>query len=146
MSFFNTSIVLAAPVANTGTVTFPYPAGTSQVTFTGINAATGHVAIIDNNDVWTAAASKISVSFGSSDITLTNSSGVTWPAGSNVRVQLDINYLPSITDNSGGSGSATIAAIGSTYNQAEVRNAIATLASVVNRISGYLVARGIIPR
>lgn len=43
-----------------------------------------------------------------------------------------------LTDNSGGTASATIAAIGATYDQAEVRNAIASLASAVNAIDAKL--------
>ena len=39
MSFVVTSVVLGAAVANTGTVTVPYPAGTNQAFFTGVNAA-----------------------------------------------------------------------------------------------------------
>jgi len=39
-----------------------------------------------------------------------------------------------LTDNSGGSASTTIAAIGATYDQAEVRNAVASLAAQVNNL------------
>jgi hypothetical protein len=39
-----------------------------------------------------------------------------------------------ITDNSGGTASQTIAAIGATYDQAEVRNAVASLADEVNKL------------
>ncbi len=35
--------------------------------------------------------------------------------------------IVSLTDSSGGTGSDTIAAIGATYDQAEVRNAVASL-------------------
>ena len=39
-----------------------------------------------------------------------------------------------LTDNSGGTASSTIAAIGATYDQAEVRNAVASLAAEVNKL------------
>ena len=39
-----------------------------------------------------------------------------------------------LTDNSGGTASQTIAAIGGTYNQAEVRNAVASLADEINKL------------
>ena len=39
-----------------------------------------------------------------------------------------------LTDNSGGTASQTIAAIGGTYNQGEVRNAVASLADEVNKL------------
>jgi len=40
----------------------------------------------------------------------------------------------SITDNSGGTASETIAVIGATYDQAEVANAVASLAAQINAI------------
>ena len=39
-----------------------------------------------------------------------------------------------LTDNSGGTASQTIAAIGSSYNQGEVRNAVASLTDEVNKL------------
>ena len=43
-----------------------------------------------------------------------------------------------LTDNSGGTAADTIAAIGGTYNQAEVRNAVASLAAKVNALQALL--------
>lgn len=40
--------------------------------------------------------------------------------------------VAALTDNSGGTASATIAAIGATYDQDEVRNAVASLAAQIN--------------
>lgn len=40
--------------------------------------------------------------------------------------------IVSLTDSSGGTAADTIAAIGATYDQAEVRNAVASLAAKVN--------------
>ena len=45
-----------------------------------------------------------------------------------------------LTDNSGGTGSDTIAAIGATYNQAEVRNAIASLSDKITELNAALQA------
>lgn len=42
--------------------------------------------------------------------------------------------VASLTDNSGGTAADTIAAIGGTYSQTEVRNAIASLAAKINEI------------
>lgn len=39
-----------------------------------------------------------------------------------------------LTDSSGGTASQTIAAIGATYDQAEVRNAVASLADEINKL------------
>jgi hypothetical protein len=60
---------------------------------------------------------------------------VTQPAGAN---------QGALTDSSGGTASLTIAAIGATYSQVEVRNAVASLARSVNQIRADLVALGLI--
>ncbi len=44
--------------------------------------------------------------------------------------------IADLTDNSGGSASDTIVAIGATYDQDEVRDAIASLAAKINAILG----------
>lgn len=49
-----------------------------------------------------------------------------------------------LIDNSGGTASLTIAAIGATYTQAEVRNAVASLARSINQIRSDLVTLGVI--
>jgi len=46
----------------------------------------------------------------------------------------DLGSLVNLTDNSGGTAANTIAAIGGTYSQSEVRNAIASLAAKINEI------------
>ena len=46
--------------------------------------------------------------------------------------------VTSLTDNSGGSAADTIAVIGGTYDQAEVSNAIASLAAKINAILAAL--------
>lgn len=73
--------VLAAPVANAGTIDVAYPAGTSQKSFTAGLAGSGHYVILNDNDKLTLADAKIAVSFGASLITITNNSGYTWPIG-----------------------------------------------------------------
>lgn len=157
MSFVTTSVVLAAQVANAGTVTVPYPAGTNQAFFTGANAAANSgAAVINENDVYPEAGSgvRINLTYGGSDITLTNNTGVTWPAGSIVRVQLGragidrpgfqraAGAIVPLTDSSGGTASDTIAAIGATYTQAEVRNAVASLAAKINELAVQVRALG----
>ena len=88
--FARVSAVLAADVANAGTFDIAYPTGTTQTSFTNDRvAAAGHYALVNYNDRWTSAASKISLSFGASVITVTNSSAVTWAAGSTVELFID---------------------------------------------------------
>lgn len=45
-----------------------------------------------------------------------------------------------LTDNSGGTSADTIAAIGGTYSQSEVANAIASLAAKINELNAALQA------
>lgn len=45
-----------------------------------------------------------------------------------------VGAITDLTDNSGGTGTDTIAAIGATYDQDEVRNAVASLADKINEI------------
>lgn len=86
--FSKVEVTLNADVANSGTFTVSYPSDKSQKSFNrGLAQANGY-AIVDNNDKWNEADSKVSFSFGSSDITVTNSSGVTWKAGQKVSIYL----------------------------------------------------------
>lgn len=52
--------------------------------------------------------------------------------------------IADLTDSSGGTADDTIAAIGATYSQTEVRNAVADLAAKVNAILAALRAANII--
>jgi hypothetical protein len=79
--------ILAVDVANSGTFTVGYPAGTTQQSFLGGRAGSNNYVIVGDNDKYDGA--KISLAYGASLITVTNSSGVTWKAGSRVRVGLD---------------------------------------------------------
>lgn len=71
---------LTAAVADAGTVTVPYPTGTDQAALTGSvnggvvlgNGATGR---------YKQGAGGATFTFGASNITITNASGTTWPAG-----------------------------------------------------------------
>lgn len=157
MSFVVTEVTLAADVANAGTVTLTYPAGTNQAFFTGVNASALGAAVLNDNEVYPEAPSgvRVNYTYGASNITLTNNTGVTWLAGSRVRAQLDRagNNRPdfqsgpaiaSLTDSSGGTASATLAAISGTYVQAEVRNSVASLNAQIERILAALRAQGII--
>lgn len=79
--------VLAAAVTNGNTFTVAYPAGTTQDTFSNGLAGAAHQMIVNDNDRW--AANKFSLAFGASLITVTNSTGITLPAGAAITLQLD---------------------------------------------------------
>jgi hypothetical protein len=98
MSFKTITLALAADVANSGNITgIAYPAGTNQAFFTGANASAGGVAVVNENDVYSETDSKIAITYGGSTITVQNTSGVTWPAGSTLRVQLDYAAADTVT-------------------------------------------------
>lgn len=88
--FYIVNLVLGSAIANSGTLTVAYPSGTAQATFTGGNAAADGVAILDDNAVLRQSASQIGLTYGGSNITLTNSSGVSWPAGTRIRLELGV--------------------------------------------------------
>lgn len=97
--FARVTTVLAADVATAGTFTVSYPTGFVQNDFTGgLAVASGHYAIVNDNDRWSASASKMSATFGASTITVTNSSGLTWTAGSTVSLYFDIVDPADVTD------------------------------------------------
>ena len=48
--------------------------------------------------------------------------------------------ITDLTDNSGGTAADTVAAIGGTYSQSEVANAIASLAAKINELNAALQA------
>lgn len=87
MSFAITEMVLASAVADAGTVTVAYPTGTVQANFTGNNAATDAVVVLNDNDVILQGDPGIGISYGSANATLTNNTGTAWPAGTRLRVQ-----------------------------------------------------------
>ena len=96
-SIGNSKITLETAVATGGTVTVPYPTGETQTSLTG---TTGGSVAVGDNDVFKQAASgagTVAFAFGASNITITNNSGIAWPAGTVLtagfgRVDIDGNY------------------------------------------------------
>lgn len=84
--FARVDTVLVAAVNDSGTFTVSYPSGTSQDTQWVVGNA---YMIVNDNDRWTAAGSKMSASFGASTITVTNSTGATLPTGSRISLFFD---------------------------------------------------------
>lgn len=95
----NSRTVLAADVADGATVTVPYPAGLAQA---DLADTTGGVVAVGNNDVWPqgTGVGTVAMAFGASNVTVTNNSGITWPAGAEVIAsfgQVDINGSYNLT-------------------------------------------------
>lgn len=82
--FATATVVLASAVADDGTFTVAYPSGTSQLSFNAGLVGSSHYAVLNGNDRWAAGDPGISVSFGASEITVTNKSGYSWAAGTEV--------------------------------------------------------------
>jgi hypothetical protein len=72
---------LAAAVANAGTLTVAYPAGTVQADYLTTNAGvtSDNMAIIGG--VKYTGGTLLGFAYGASNITVTNNTGVTWAAG-----------------------------------------------------------------
>jgi hypothetical protein len=81
--------VIAADVANNGAFTVSYPSGDNQQDYdTGLAPGTCAI-ILNGSDKYTSASTQVSFSAGSSNITVTNTSGVTWPAGTAFSLIID---------------------------------------------------------
>jgi hypothetical protein len=85
--------ILASAVADSGTFTVAYPTGTTQDDFArGLaNLATSYVTLNDNDKVsYGTSGVYIGISFGASNITITNHSGFSWAAGTKVNAFFDV--------------------------------------------------------
>jgi hypothetical protein len=79
--------VLASDVADDGTVAVSYPTGQNAQTLAG--SIGGDLTVGDGAyGAWEQADPGFSVSYGASTITITNLSGITWPAGQTLRLSL----------------------------------------------------------
>lgn len=79
----NTTTTLASAVADDATFTLSYPAGTTRQSL--VNTSGGQI-VIGENDGYDEGADGVEFTYGASNITVTNRSGVTWAAGSDVIV------------------------------------------------------------
>jgi hypothetical protein len=86
---FTVEGVLASAVADDATFTVSYPSGTSQASFDTGLAGTGSTLILNGNDKYSLADPGFSLTFGASNITVTNLSGASWPAGTSYVLGLD---------------------------------------------------------
>lgn len=96
----NTTTTLAAAVANAGTFTVPYPAGFVQADLTGTTQ--GQMALASGETFLQAAsgAGTVAMAFGATEITITNNTGVTIPAGTKIYLSfgaVDINGSYNLT-------------------------------------------------
>ena len=83
MSYFIANGILAASVANNGTLSVSYPSATNAGTYAG---GVGHSILIGGSRF--VAPVDFSVTFGASNITITNLTGVAWTAGEKYYLEL----------------------------------------------------------
>lgn len=136
---------MVADVANGATFTTAYPTGTTQASLLG---STGGQ-LIYNQDKYPQAASgagTVAFTFGASNITITNNTGVTLPAGSDLRLSFGKtdrkgSYNPAIAGvaptsltAATGTASDTIADVGASFSQTTLNNNFKSLADKVNAL------------
>lgn len=123
MGFATAEFTIATAVTSpAGTVAIGYPSGTVQADFINDNASATSYLYVNDNDRYTEAADQFDISFGASTITLTNKTTSTWAIGDKITLNaanagsldpadlIQIAPIVSLTDNSTGTGSDTIAA------------------------------------
>lgn len=159
MSFAVTPVItLAAAVANAGTVLVAYPAGTTQASFIGANVATntGFV-VLNGNEVYPEAGSgvRINLTYNAGDVTVTNNTGVAWPAGSTIRVQMGragndrpgfVQPGPAVIQLTTAFGTAadTLVDVTATPTQATINNNFASIVRKLDRLEAALRSNGLI--
>lgn len=84
MSVKNASGTLASAVADAGTFTVSYPTNTDAGTF---QSGVDHLLMINSNKM--TYPKKFHLTFGTSNITVTNKSGASWPAGASYVLSLE---------------------------------------------------------
>jgi hypothetical protein len=109
--------------------------GTNLTATAAVVAGLGTAAVATDNATLLGAEADI---FPSTAVTLASGSATFSPRS------LLTASIAALTDNSGGTASDTIAAIGATYVQAEVRNAVASLASKINAVMAAVSGRSVV--
>ena len=94
----NAKFTLATAVANNGTVTLAYPSGTNQALLDGSTG--GSVMVNQEGPYRQGATNHVDIAFGSTTITITNKTGASWPAGTEITASFgrtDINGSYNLT-------------------------------------------------
>jgi hypothetical protein len=150
-----TRAVLASAVANAGTVVISYPAGTTQASLLG---STGGELVLNDNDRYVQAPSgtRVEFTFGASNITVTNQTGVSWPEASTILVSFGSSdfegrYTTGIAvapatvalTVSVGTASNTIADVTASFSQTVLNNNFRSVSAKINEIITKLKDAGI---
>lgn len=148
-----TGVVLASAVNNNGTFTVSYPAGSTQTTLQG---STNGRMVVNGDAVFAQGASGFTAVFGSSNITVTNTTGATLAAGAVIDISFGDTSLRGNFEGtirvcgvtaltaSTGTASDTIADVTATPTQTLVNNNFASVSAKINELRAALVTAGIL--
>jgi hypothetical protein len=148
-----TQVTLASAVTNTSTFTVSYPAGVAQAALLG---STNGRMVVNGDAVFSQGASGFTAVFGSSNITVTNTTGATLAAGAVIDISFGDTSVAGRFDNgirvrgvtaltaATGTASDTISDVGGAFNQATLNNNIKSLADKINEIRAALVSAGVL--
>ncbi len=149
----NQTVVLASAVTNTSTVVVAYPTGMTQARLIGSTGGQLNHAGVTYPQA-ASGAGTFAITFGASDITITNNSGVTWAAQDQIIISYGDTSLSGSYDTSmrqaapvaltaaTGTASNTISDVGASFTQATLNNNFKSLADKVNAILALLKANG----
>ena len=146
-------VTLASGVNDDATFTVGYPAGVTQAML--LDSTRGKM-VVNGDAVFDQGASGFTAVFGTSNITVTNTTGAALAAGS----VIDISFgdtsqsgrfetgartrgVPALTT-SVGTASDTIADVGGSFSQTTLNNNMRSLATKINELRAALVAAGVL--
>jgi hypothetical protein len=148
-----TTVTLASDVANNGTFTVSYPTGSNQASLRG---STGGRMVVDSDASFGQGAGGFTAAFGTSNITVTNTTGATLTAGRVITISFGdstqagryetgarVTGLVDLTTSVGTAGD-TIADVTGTFSQTVLNNNFRSLATKINELNAALRAAGII--
>lgn len=136
---------LVSTVANGGTFTTSYPAGTTQTSLLG--SLGGILRLNGTGARYKQQAGGFSATFNTSDITITNDSGVSWAAGDTMTISFGTNHtipgsfnqstrvrgITALTAATGTTGD-TVNDVGASFTQATLNNNFKVLADKLNAV------------
>jgi hypothetical protein len=148
-----TQVTLATSVADDATFTVAYPAGSNQA---ALLASTGGRMVVNGDAAFAQGASGFTAAFGSSNITVTNTTGAALAAGSVIGISFGDNTqqgrfetgarVRGVTALTAATGTAsdTIADVTGTFSQTVLNNNFKSQADKINELRAALVTAGIL--
>lgn len=144
----NVTTTLTSAVADDGTLVVAYPSGTNQAM---LQYSTGGKVMVGQDGPYTQGVTDhIDITFGASDITITNRTTRSWPIGTEIRASFgdtDRNGsynppvaagTPTVLTAATGTASNTVADVGAAFSQTTLNNNFKSLATKVNEILAIL--------